>query len=486
MAYNTLPDPRDTADFKDAARAVEDPMPPPQSEAFSFSQSEASSQSEAFSFADTGLPGPAADEFLSVLGWHGLPSVSAADLVAIGAALLVAAVGAVLLGRKRRDGGGTKSARWPLVFLTVLLLALGLELLVATVAGWPAAALRTALVLAMAGWASIWIGREIQTPALRRGLVALVWVVAFIFATGLKAPVTASLDAVAFSVGTVRLSLLLIAKALVLLAAALFVALWISNLIDRWIGKTGAIDPSMRVFLGKVARIAIVALMGLVIIDSLGIDLTAFAVFSGALGIGIGFGLQKIVSNLIAGLILLLDRSLKPGDVIEIETASGSTYGWVQNMAARYTSIVTRDGTETLIPNETLIINPVTNWTHTNRLVRIKLPVGIAYNSDVEAAMKLCVEAAEAGERVVSEPKPICLVSGFGDSSVDLEVRFWIGDPEAGLRNISSQIYLEIWKRFHANGIEIPFPQRDLHIRSSVPLEFGAHRGSPGRDPDPS
>ena len=155
--------------------------------------------------------------------------------------------------------------------------------------------------------------------------------------------------------------------------------------------------------------------------------------FSGAVGIGIGLGLQKIVSNFISGIILLLDKSIKPGDVIEIQTVSGSTYGWVQHLGARFTAVRTRDGTETLIPNETFIDTPVTNWTFTNKVVRQKLDVGVAYSTDVEKAMAQCVAAAEETTRILKVPKPTCLIKGFGDSSVDLQVRFWISDSEGGV-----------------------------------------------------
>ena len=162
-----------------------------------------------------------------------------------------------------------------------------------------------------------------------------------------------------------------------------------------------------------------------------------------------------------------MDKSIKPGDVIEIQTVSGTTYGWVEHLGARYTSVRTRDGTDTLFPNETFIATPVTNWSHGDTKVRQKLSIGVSYGADVEKAIALCLEAADEQERILKSPEPKCLLVGFGESSIDLQLRFWIADPQEGLRNIASTVYLSIWKKFRDNEIEIPFPQRDLHIRSA-------------------
>jgi small-conductance mechanosensitive channel len=165
---------------------------------------------------------------------------------------------------------------------------------------------------------------------------------------------------------------------------------------------------------------------------------------------------------LVSGVILLLDKSIKPGDTIGI----AGTYGWIQSLGARYVSVVTRDGIEHLIPNEELIISRVENWSFTNDRVRLKIPVGISYRSNVRKAIELCIEAAQTTERVLRKPAPICLVKGFGDNSVNLEIRFWITDPQQGVSNVESEILLGVWDRFHEHNIQIPFPQRDLHIKS--------------------
>ena len=197
--------------------------------------------------------------------------------------------------------------------------------------------------------------------------------------------------------------------------------------------------------------------------DLFGNHLTALTVFGGALGIGIGLGLQKVASNLVSGLTLLMDKSIKPNDVIAV----GDTYGWIASLGARYAAVRTRDGIEHLIPNEELITQRVENWSHSDKTVRLKVPVGISYKSDVRLAMRLCLEAAGTVERVLAAPEPRCLLRGFGDSSVDLEIRIWIDDPEEGRANVMSEVLLGVWDRFHEHGIEIPFPQRDLHLKSS-------------------
>jgi small-conductance mechanosensitive channel len=176
--------------------------------------------------------------------------------------------------------------------------------------------------------------------------------------------------------------------------------------------------------------------------------------------------MQRTVANLVASFSLLADKSLKPGDVIEFEAPQGATYGVVGKMTTRYVSVRTRDGTETLVPNETLISKPVTNWSYSDCRVRRKLPVGVSYDCDVEHARALCLEAAANCKRVLQTPPPACLLKGFGDNSVDLELRIWVGDPEGGVSNVASEVYLNVWRLFKEHDIEIPFPQRDLHIRS--------------------
>jgi small-conductance mechanosensitive channel len=182
-------------------------------------------------------------------------------------------------------------------------------------------------------------------------------------------------------------------------------------------------------------------------------------------GVGVGFGLQKIVSNFISGIILLIERSIKPGDVIEV----GSTFGSVIYLGARYASVRGRDGKEYLIPNENLITNQVVNWSYSNSLVRLDAEFGVAYGSDLHGVRDLAVEVALQTPRVLASPAPVCHVKGFGDSAINMILRFWIADPANGVTNIRSAVFLGLWDTFREHQIELPFPQREVHIRSSSP-----------------
>jgi small-conductance mechanosensitive channel len=262
------------------------------------------------------------------------------------------------------------------------------------------------------------------------------------------------------------------AKAVVVVGGLFWGAQRLGDLLVLGMAKERVLSRSGNVLFGKLARVALFTAAVLFSLAFLGVDVTALAVLSGAIGLGLGFGLQKIVSNYVAGLILLLDKSIKPGDVIELDFGAGPVRGEVTELAGRYTAITLRAGTETLVPNEFLISTAVNNWSHTSNNVQVRLPVGVAYTTDVERAVELCATAAQLTPRVLTMPAPVCLIAGFGDSAVDLEVRFWIKDSERGVRNVSSDVYLEIWKQFRTHKIEIPFPQRDLHIRSSVAVPF--------------
>ncbi len=339
---------------------------------------------------------------------------------------------------------------------------------------WPS---NSYILRVMTGLATAWFiisffSRLIKNRFISRLIAIVAWGVAALYILGLLPRAQSALDSAAFTMGGSRVSALSIIQSGALLVALVWLAMLASSFITSALAKNEDISPSVKVLLSKVLRFLLLCFAVIFSLSAVGIDFTALAVFSGAVGIGIGLGLQKIVSNFLSGIILLLDKSIKPGDVIEIDTVSGSTYGWVQHLGARYTSVRTRDGTETLIPNEVFIDSPVTNWTHTNKSVRRKLPIGVSYDTDVEKAIALCLQSVENMPRVLKVPPPVCLVKGFGDSSVDLELRFWINDPEGGVANISSKVYLEVWKLFQAENIEIPFPQRDLNIRSSIPLEI--------------
>ncbi len=335
------------------------------------------------------------------------------------------------------------------------------------VAGYQTDLLNVASSLLMA-WVLI---RLITVLTRQTGLIqlvgAVIWFVAALAILGWLEPFLAALDAAAFTAGEMRISLLTIINGILLVGALVWVAIFVSSLLEGQLRRIDGVTPAAGVLVGKILRIGFLTVAVLVGLTSLGIDFTAVAVFSGAIGVGIGFGLQKVVSNLISGIILLLDRSIKPGDVIEI----GQAYGWISKLGARYAAVVTRDGKEYLIPNEDLITQQVVNWSFSNRAVRIKIGVGVSYQSDVRKALDLMMQAAKEHARVLVSPPPATRLVGFGDSSVDLELRIWVNDPEAGVVNVASDIRLHIWDLFHENGIEFPFPQRDLHITSADGLK---------------
>jgi small-conductance mechanosensitive channel len=330
-----------------------------------------------------------------------------------------------------------------------------------------AAGQRTNLLLLLESAVLAWVvirlsSRLVRDPRLSQAVALAAWIIAALNIAGLINPALGLLDAMAVPVGNFRLSLLLVLKGTVILAAFIWIANTLARIADQRLRRLPNLTPAMQVLAAKLLRLTLLTLAVVLALGSIGIDLTAFAVFSGAIGVGVGFGLQKVVSNLVSGVILLLDRSIKPGDVIEIN----NTYGWITRLNARYVSVVTRDGKEFLIPNEDLITERVTNWSYSNELVRLHVPVGVSYQSDLHLAIKLALEAAATVPRALREPAPVCLVTGFGDSAVNLDLRFWINDPRNGTSNVRSQVMLNIWDLYRQHGIEIPFPQRDLTIRN--------------------
>ena len=274
-------------------------------------------------------------------------------------------------------------------------------------------------------------------------------------------PVTEVLNRVGFSLGTTRVSLLSVIQISVTLLVLLAVVRLVSRVANQSIKRAKGLDATQQLLTQKLVGVALLVAAFFIGIDIVGIDLTALAVFSGAFGLAVGFGLQKTFGNLIAGIILLMDRSIKPGDVIVV----GESFGHVSKIGVRAVSIVTRDGKEHLIPNENLMTQEVENWSYSSPNVRVHIPVGVAYDSDLALAQKLMVQAAMEPERVLKAPKPTVWLRGFGDSSVDHEILVWIADPEAGVGNVQSQILNRLWVLFKENGVEIPFPQRDIRVK---------------------
>ena len=265
-----------------------------------------------------------------------------------------------------------------------------------------------------------------------------------------------------FQLGQVRFSLLQVQRAFFLLLALYWLSKNLRILFHFWLTVKSDLTSAVKILLYRLGSIFLFSAGVVIVLTYLGLDLTVFALFSGALGLGLGFGLQKIFANLVSGFILLADKSIKPGDVIQL----GDKYGWINFLGSRYCSVITRNGTEHLIPNENLITGEVINWSYSQNLVRLTVPVGVAYGSDLEKARELMLAVAADTRRVLKDPTPACLLTGFGDNTVNLELRVWINDPQNGVGAVKSELFWGIWRRFHEHGIELPFPQRDLYLKS--------------------
>jgi small-conductance mechanosensitive channel len=310
-------------------------------------------------------------------------------------------------------------------------------------------------------WLSVTLAtRLIRNRVLRRivKIGLLIWVTLYFL--GLDDDFTTFLQASAIEIGDARLSLYGILKAVVVTALLISFARLATASAARSIDANRDISPSMQVLAIKLLQILLYSTAFFIGLKAVGFDLTGLAVLSGAIGLGIGFGLQKVVSNLVSGVIILLDKSIKPGDVISL----GETFGWIKTLGARYASVVTRDGREFLIPNEDLITNQVVNWSFTNDFVRLDIAFGTAYDDDPHLVRRIAVEAARSVPRVSNDRPAVCHITGFGDSSVDYVLRFWITDPTSGLTNVRGLVYLALWDAFKTAGISIPFPQRELRM----------------------
>ncbi len=411
----------------------------------------------------------------SVLSWNTLVELALVAAAALLAWRLSRPLGARLQQKAAQQGRSAFLQRlwrtlatntFPLVWLVLqvgLLLAapmLGireqtLTLTTNLLAAWAVVNLAT-IVVANAAWA--------------RTVAVLAWSVAALNILGVLDAVLVALDGVEFTLGSLNLSLLTLLQAVLTLMVLFWGARVAAQYAESRLRGAQNMSPSMQVLASKLISIGLLVVAVVASLSVVGIDLTALTVLGGAIGVGLGFGLQKIFANLVSGFILLMEKSIKPGDVIEV----AGYYGRVESLGARYVSVYTRDGIEHLIPNEDLIVNRVENWSYSQDLLRLRKTVGIHYRSDVRKAIELCLEAAAETPRILSDPRPVCLLRDFGESSVDLEMRFWINDPMNGRANVTSDLLLRIWDRFHAHGIEIPYPQRDLHLRSAeVPL--GVH-----------
>jgi len=413
--------------------------------------------------------------------WH-----NRLDYIAIGwefAVLLLAAAGAMAvhrtLGRFLLDSTATEGTRrlkritlrsvqriiFPLSMLLgvlvgrAILRALQPEVLLLNLA----VPLLTSLALVRL---AVYVLRQALSPgpavkAWEHLISTTIWLLVVLHLLGLLPEVVKALDAFGYTFGSIRISLFTVLQFSVAVGFLMVLATWLSRAIEQGLSRAVYLSAGARIGLSKTIKFVLYTLAALLALNAAGIKLGALAVFGGALGVGLGFGLQRIASNFISGFILVFDRSIRPGDVISIN----DKFGWVQELRARYIVVRDRDGVETLIPNENLITTEVINWSYSDQQIRLKLPVQISYADDPEAAMAILVKAAEASARVMQDPPPAARLMGFGDNGIDLELRVWIRDPQRGVANVRSDVNLAIWKGFREAGISIPFPQQDLYVK---------------------
>jgi small-conductance mechanosensitive channel len=310
--------------------------------------------------------------------------------------------------------------------------------------------------------------RIVRNPLLSNAIFVIAWGFAALNILGLLGPLLADLEGVGFNFGPQKITGVTILKGIVALVLLLWAAMTAARFVSDRIKTAAQLTPTLQILLSKLTQFVFIALAVVLALQVMGIPLTAFAIFGGAIGIGVGLGLQRAASNVISGLMLLMDKSVKPGDVVSV----GDTFGWVTSLGGRYVGVRTRDGIEHLIPNEVFVSHGVENWSYTERAVRLRMPFGVSYDSDPHAAIAVAVEAAQAVERVLKYPEPTCLLTGFGDSAINLELRIWINDPENGVGNVKSQVFLKLWDGLKAGGIAIPYPQHDVHLDGPVEIKF--------------
>ncbi|MFW6016725.1 MAG: mechanosensitive ion channel family protein [bacterium] len=311
------------------------------------------------------------------------------------------------------------------------------------------------------------ISSFVKSVIISRIVAFIIWLIAVLRILNIYDTFIDILDDIELTTGNYSISLLNIINAVIIFAILIFVAGKIADFLENKITQVNSLTPSAQVLLRKFIRIILLTIAGLISLSNFGIDLTAFAFLGGTLGVGLGFGLQKVVSNFVSGVIIIMDKSVKPGDVIEIN----ETYGYINNLNTRFVSLITRSGKELLIPNEDFITQTVVNWSHSDNHVRLDVPIGISYDSDLRKAIELIEGCVKDIERINKDSRPKCRIKEFGDSSINLLLRIWISDPYNGVTNVKSEVLLRVWDVFKENNIVIPYPQRDLHVKSIVSEE---------------
>lgn len=390
-------------------------------------------------------------QHFAILEWRGARSrLLEAGLLA--APALVALV-ALLIGRTliAANGGVTR------------LLEIGMQLM-ATLVAVRLGVYLLRLALGPRSWVRNWEPR----------LTLIIWLLLSFQLVGWFDALQDTLDAVNLLPGKGRFTLWVLLKGLVIITAFVLVTSVIARTIERRVMRIESIALSTRIGVTKFTYFFLVGLGVLLGVNAAGVDLTALTVLTGAVGLGLGFGLQSIASNFVSGFVLLMDRSIKPGDVISFTGMPGTStesFGWVQALRGRYVVVRDRDGVETLVPNQNLITNPVINWSYSDRKVRLKLPVHISYRDDPELALEVLLQSAHCSPRILRDPQPVSRLMQFADHGMDLELRFWIADPENGVNNVRSDVNRAIWRLFREAGITIPVAQREVLLRQASPHE---------------
>ena len=334
---------------------------------------------------------------------------------------------------------------------------------------WPS---RSYLLMVSAKFALAWLAIRLVTSVIQNAfIVRLVsisaWLVAALSIIGQLDWAADTLDSVSIVVGGLRLSPLLLIKA----GALVIVALWLTNIASNFaesqINRASDLTPSIQVLLTKIIRIGLMVIAIAIALSAVGINLSALAVFSGAVGVGIGIGLQKIVANFVSGIILLADKSVKPGDLVTI----GDNSGRISAMKTRYISVAAGDGREFLIPNEDLVTQRVTNWTYTDKNTLVKIAFATNYDADPRLVVKLAIETASAAPRAIKGRQPNCILTEFAEAGMKFSLTFWIADPD-GMDRVKSEVMLALWEAFKREEIRVPYPVREIRIRGgALPVE---------------
>lgn len=421
---------------------------------------------------------------LTRLGAHLQALLSAGSLLQLGA-VAIAILLAWYVGRTARDiaarGAGHGVGLHGRMTEALLILSPHLTALVLTAAfggffhAWdaPSSIVDTAitltglLLLIRLGLYLIRLASGERSPIKGWGntLSLIIWAALSLHVLGWFEPVVTALDSIGVSAGETRISIWSVLKLLFTVSLFILVAAWVARWIERRLMAMHGLAMGMRIGVSKFSQAFLIALSILLGLNAAGLDLTTLNVLTGAIGIGLGFGLQSIAANFVSGFVLLMDRSIKPGDVISFTGTTGTStegFGWVQELRGRYVVVRDRDGVETLVPNQHLITNPVINWSYTDPRVRLKLPVRVSYKDDPEAALTVLLEAAAGHQRILRDPPPVSRLMGFNEYGFDLELRFWIADPQEGVNNVRSDVNRIIWRLFREHGFTIPVAQREV------------------------